>query len=134
MMAKSLSQRTDFPYFIGAGISLILFFIAVFLYNNAGAQMIFPLVSFFTYSGVLIRGILEPGSWGRSPHKRKISSLFGLISVFVIFSIETVLLLTKNFNLSEEALLKFLIIGGIGLLLLFIFLYTSWFRKLTYDI
>jgi hypothetical protein len=133
-MVKSFSQRTDFPYFIGSVIFLILFFIAVLLYKNAGAPMIFPLVSFFTYSGVFIRGILEPGSWGRSPHNRKISSLFGLISVFVIFSIESVLLLTKNFNLSGESLLKILIVGGIGLLLVFIFLYKAWFRKLKYDI
>ena len=132
-MAKlKFSERVDFTYIIGAGVSLILFNIAVFLYRETGLPMIFALVSVFTYMGVIIRGIIDRDSWGKTPRKMKISAFVGFTSIFIIFSIEAVILLNRSFELSKDKIKSILIYGGVGIVLLYIFLYLLWFRKMTY--
>jgi hypothetical protein len=134
MTTKKFSERVDFTYFIGAGVSLILINTAIFFYNNTGSPMIFALVSFFTYVGVLVRGLIDHKTWGKTQNQMKISAFIGFASIFVIFSIDAVLLLTKCFNLSNAVLKSIYIFGGISLCLLFIFLYTFWFRNLKYEL
>jgi len=96
--------------------------------------MIFPLVSFCTYVGVLIRGIIDQRSLGMTSDQLKISASVGFASVFVIFFIESVLLLLKCFDIPKEVVNKVMIFGGIGLIIIFIFLYITWFRKIEYYI
>lgn len=133
MSKLKLSERVDFTYFIGACISFNLFIITLVFNKGSGLPMIFSLVSFCTYIGVLIRGIIDRDSWGKTQRQMKISSFVGFTSIFVIFSIESVLLLTRSFELSKDEVVDFIIYGGIGLVILFIFLYAVWFRKLKYD-
>lgn len=134
MAKQKLSERVDFTYFIGMSMSLILFNISLFIHKDSGLPMMFALVSLCTYIGVLIRGILDQDSWGKTTIKRKLSAIIGFTSMFVIFAIESVLLLTRSFELLTEQINGLLIYGGIGLLILFIFLYVVWFRKLTFEV
>lgn len=132
-MAKlKLSERVDFTYFIGVGISLILFNITLFFHKDSGLPMIFALVSLCTYIGVLIRGIIDRDSWGKTQKQMKISAFVGFVSIFLIFSIECVLLITRSFELSKGDVKNFFIFGGIGVFVLFIVLYAVWFRKISY--
>jgi hypothetical protein len=132
MKRIKFSKRVDFTYFIGAGISLILLNIAMFYYKNSGLPMIFSLISFLTYCGVIIRGILDRKSWGKTPMQIKVSAFIGFTSIFFISSIESVLLLTRSFELSKNEIKSILLYGGTGIILLYLLLYIFWFRKLTY--
>ena len=132
MKRIKFSKRVDFTYFIGAGISLVLLNMTMFYYKNAGLPMIFALVSFLTYCGVIIRGILDRKSWGKTPIQIKISAFVGFTSIFIIPSIESVLLLTRSFELSKNEIKNIILYGGTGIILLYLFFYLFWFRKLTY--
>jgi len=132
MEKSKISKRVDFTYFIGAGISLISFNITIFFHKESGLPMIFSLVCLFTYAGVLIRGIFDRGTWGKTQRQMKISAFVGYTSAFIIFSVESVLLLTQSFELSKNVISNSLIYGGVGIVLLYIFLYTYWFRKIIY--
>jgi hypothetical protein len=134
MAKQKLSERVDFTYFIGMSMSLVLFNISLFIHKDSGLPMMFALVSLCTYIGVLIRGMLDRDSWGKTIIKRKLSAIIGFTSMFVIFAIESVLLLTGSFELLPEQINGLLIYGGVGLLILFLFLYVFWFRKLTFDV
>jgi hypothetical protein len=134
MMAKlKFSERVDFTYIVGAAISLVFFNLSMLFYKESGYPMIFSLVSLFSYAGVLIRGIIDRNSWGKTQRQLKISAFVGFISIFIIFSIESILLLTQSFELSKNAVKTIIIYGGIGIILLYIVLYTLWFRKVTYQ-
>jgi hypothetical protein len=134
MMAKlKFSERVDFTYIIGAGISLIFFNLSMLFYKGSGYPMMFSLVSLFSYAGVIIRGIIDRNSWGKTQKQLKISAFVGFISLFIIFSIESVSLLTQSFELSKDTIKYIIIFGGIGIILLYIILYTLWFRKMTYQ-
>jgi hypothetical protein len=69
LTTESFSQRVDFAFFIGAGVSLFLFNVSVFNYSNTGSPMIFPLVTFCTYVGVIIREIIDQRSFPLSSLK-----------------------------------------------------------------
>jgi hypothetical protein len=132
MKKLKFSERVDFTYIVGAGVSLILFNIAMFFYNGSGLPMIFSLVSLFAYIGVLIRGRIDRDSWGKTERQMKVSAFVGFTSIFIIFSVESVLLLTRSFELSKGEIKNILICGGVGIVLLYIFFYILWFRKITY--
>jgi len=132
MKRIKFSERVDFTYFIGAGISLILFNITMFYYKKSGLPMVFSLVSFLTYLGVLIRGILDRASWGKTQRQMKISAFIGFTSIFIIFSIESILILTLSLELLKNQIRDILICGGVGIIILYILFYSFWFRKVTY--
>ena len=133
MTKIKLSERVDFTYFIGLVISLILFNISLFFHRDSGLPMIFALVCLGTYIGVIIRGVIDRDSWGKTPKQMKTSAFVGFISIFVIFSMESVLMLTKSFKiLGNEANVIF-ILEGIFLTVIFIVLYTFWFRRVKFD-
>ena len=133
MIKSKLSDRVDFTYLIGAIVSLILFNLTMAFYKGAGLPMIFSMVCFFSYTGVIIRGLVDPGSWGKTQRQKKVSAFVGFTSIFVIFSIESVLLLTQSFKLPGEETTNIFVFGGFGITLLYILIYTLWFRKITYQ-
>ncbi|HUW93726.1 MAG TPA: hypothetical protein VMV74_11230 [Bacteroidales bacterium] len=128
-----LSKRVDFTYFVGAGISIILTVIAIITYNDSGLPLMLPIVSLFSYAGVLIRGVIDPDSWGKTPRIRRFSAVVGFSSCFAIVFTELILLLFYNFDLTKSFIGKTILLVGGGLLLLYIILYSLWLRRLTFD-
>jgi hypothetical protein len=129
-MAKiRFSKRVDFTYFIGAGVSFLLFIIATCFYKESGLPMGFSLGSFGSYSGVILRGLFDRESWGKTEKQRRWSAFFGFTSVFVIVFIESVLLLTKTFDLSKAETWCFISYSFTGLIIIYFLLYTFWFKK-----
>jgi hypothetical protein len=129
-MAKiRFSERVDFTYFVGAGISSLFIIISMYFYKRSGLPMTFAIASFCSYSGVIIRGLFDRESWGKTEKQRKWSAFFGFISVFVIVFIGSVLLLTKSFELSKVVTRNYIVYCFAGLVILFFFLYTFWFKN-----
>jgi hypothetical protein len=126
-------NRVDFTYILGAGISLVSFNLAMFLYKESGLPMIFSLVCLLTYTGVIIRGIIDRPSWGKTQKQMKISAFVGFTSLFIIFSIQSFMLLTYSSTLTTEEIRSSSIYGAIGIILLYILLYILWFRKLSFQ-
>lgn len=134
MMTKlKVLKRVDFTYFIGAGVSLVFFNLAMLFYKGSGLLMIFSVVALFTYAGVLIRGIIDRKSWGKTQRQLRISAFVGFTSLFIIFAIDSILLLTRSLDLSKDTIKNILIVGGISIVLLYVVLYSLWFRKITYQ-
>ncbi|MCJ7819782.1 MAG: hypothetical protein MUP53_01150, partial [Bacteroidales bacterium] len=127
-----LAECVDFTWFIGAGISIILTVIAIITYNDSGIPLIFPIVCLGSYAGVLVRGVIDPDSWGKSSRMRRFSATAGLFSCFAIIFTELVLLLFINSEQPEPSAGKIILIAGGVLLLLFIILYSFWLRKISY--
>ena len=132
MTKVKLSERVDFTYFIGAIISLIFFNVALFLRGESGLPMIFSLVCFGSYIGVIIRGLFDRNSWGKTPGQMKLSALVGFSSIFVIWIIESILLLIKSSRISQNIIEFIIMIEVVFLIILFVLLYKLWFRKINY--
>jgi len=130
MNTIKFSERVDFTYFAGAGMSLLFFIISMNFYNGDGLPIGFSLTCLGAYTGVIIRGIIDKDSWGRTQKKVRMSALFGFTSVFVIFFIESLLLLAKSFEIPGDKIILFIIFGGIGIVILYLILYIMWFRNL----
>jgi heme/copper-type cytochrome/quinol oxidase subunit 4 len=132
MEKQQISNRVDFTWFIGAGISIILTVIAIITYSDSGIPLIFPIVCLGSYAGVLIRGVIDPDSWGKNSRMRRFSAAAGLFSCFAIIFTELLLLLFFNSDRPEPSAGKVILIAGGVLLLLFLILYSFWLRKVTY--
>jgi hypothetical protein len=123
------SDRVDFTYIIGAGISFLLIIVTVSFYKNSGLPMAFSMASFGSYSGVIIRGLFDRESWGKTEKQMRWSVFFGFTSVFVIVFIESVLLLTTGFELSKAETWRFIFCSFTGLIIIYFLLYAFWFKK-----
>ena len=123
------TERVDFTYIIGATISIFLAIVAIITYNDSGLPLMLPIVSLFSYAGVVIRGKADPDSWGKSPRKRRISALVGFTSIFVILFTEIGLLLVKNFTLPVYAIRNGILVAGVVMLFGYVILYNIWFKR-----
>ena len=132
MTKVKLSERVDFTYFIGAIISLIFFNVALFLRGESGLPMIFSLVCFGSYIGVIIRGLFDRNSWGKTPRQMKLSALVGFSSIFVIWIIESILFLIKSSRISQDIIEIVIIIEVVFLTSVFVLLYKLWFSKINF--
>jgi hypothetical protein len=101
----------------------------MYFYKGSGLPMGFSIVSFCSYSGVIIRGLFDMESWGKTEKQRRRSAFFGFTSVFVIVFIESVLLVTKSFDLSKVECSRLIIFCFAALVTLNFLLYTFWFKK-----
>jgi|WetSurMetagenome_2_1015567.scaffolds.fasta_scaffold133231_2 hypothetical protein len=133
MKWRSFYKRVDFTYIIGAVVSLFLLILSIFLYKDSGFPMAFSTAAFFTYAGVIIRGIIDPNSWGNTLRKKKISAFVGFTSIFVVAAIETVLLITKSMGFASAFVKNAMIIIVIFVMLLYVLIYSIWFRKLSFE-
>ncbi len=133
MKSLELFKKVELPYFIGAIICLNFIIISIVSYNSYSFPLIFPIVSFCTYCGVLLRGRLNQKSWGDKPRQLKSSTLFGYFSFFVIVVIEVHYLLKKNFSLPLQQVKNLTIYLIVGLFILSLLLYLFWIRKLNYN-
>jgi hypothetical protein len=130
MNTIKFSERVDFTYFAGAGMCLLFFIISMNFYSGDGLPIGFSLACLGAYTGVIVRGIIDKDSWGRTQKKIRMSALLGFTSVFVIFFIESLLLLAESFDMSMDKIILFIIFGGIGIVILYLILYLRWFRNL----
>ena len=89
---KRLVNRPDFFYIIGAFLSLIYVINSIIFYNNYGYTLFFSLSCFGAYLGVVLRGVIDENSWGKTSKQIKISYYVGLFSIFVISLIYFILL------------------------------------------
>jgi len=103
-------------------------------YNGDGLPIGFSLASLGAYTGVIIRGIIDKDSWGKTQKKRRISALVGFTSVFIIFYIESLFLLAKSFEMSGDKINMSILFGGIGIVIIYTMLYFFWFSKLKISI
>jgi len=133
MTKYNFTERVDFTYFIGFGESLILFNLSMFFYNKYGLPMILSLVCLFTYVGVLIRGMIDQESWGKTEKQKRISAYIGFNSMFAIFLVIFILMLFHNFNFTQDTIKNILMYGGTCVIVLYTLLFILWFRKLTFN-
>jgi len=124
------ADRIDFTYIVGIIVCFIFLIISIIFYNDSIYPLILPVGGFFSYLGVVIRGVYDPKTWGTSNQKRRVSVLVGYISIFVITFVELILLLIIGFGLSGATLRNIIFIFGLGLILLFYWLYKTYIKKL----
>lgn len=86
MQKKRMIQRIHLVYSIGAILSLGMVIIAI-IERKSGFTLIFPMVAFFTYIGVIFRGYKDPISWGNNSKSRSISLIIGVIFIIATLSI-----------------------------------------------
>ncbi len=124
------TERIDFTYIVGIMVCFLFSIISVIFYNDSIYPLMLPVGGLFSYLGVVIRGIYDPKTWGTSNKKRRASVLVGYISIFVISFIELFLLLLIGFGLRGPMLRNLILIIGLGLLLISLWVYRVYIKKL----
>ncbi len=127
MKKQNLSNKIAFFYIIGFVVALLLSVLSYTLKPSSSFAILFPLVSLFTYLGVIIRGKIEPISWGKTLKKRIFAILVGFTSIFVIIYIESIALFYNYFE--SQIFIKALIFEGILLIIGYIILYFLYLKQ-----
>ena len=123
-----MKNQIDLTYIIGVFLTFNLSLIS-FIFGKSSFSIIFPMVACFTYLGVIIRGKVDPDSWGKTSKKRKQSAFFGFNSIFLILFIESTVLLSDYFALARQMMFKLILLEGFILIPIYSFIYVIYFKN-----